>query len=163
MRGVLCALAAPLVMAAAGGARHAIHSTLTQITYDSGDRSITLRVRAFADDFGSATARWSAVHPAPHGAQSDWLSVDYLTHAITLENSRGAAMRLDGCGVQRLGDLVWLCLRAPLPEGLGGVRLTNRVLSDLFDDEINIVQTEYSGRRASLLFTNGDGAKVVLK
>ena len=37
--------------------------------------------------------------------------------------------------------------------------LSDQMLCELFDDQINIVQTVAGTNRASMLFTKGDGAK----
>jgi hypothetical protein len=58
-----------------------------------------------------------------------------------------------------VGDLMWVCLRAPAPGGPVGLRVVHKVLFDLYADQINIVQAAYSGKRISLLFTRGDGFK----
>jgi len=49
-------------------------------------------------------------------------------------------------------------LRAPALRTVSGARLTNRVLFDRYDDQVNIVQTSISGRRQTLLFTKREGA-----
>ena len=157
------ALALPLVMGWSHPSRHPIHSTLTEITYDAPGRQATLRVRAFADDFEAATARWSAGRKMAAGAGRESTSFAYLAHTISLETAAGAPVRLEWCGVERSGEVLWLCLRGALPGGLIGAHVANRCLTDLYDDEINIVQTEYAGRRSSLLFTKGDGPKVVMR
>ena len=60
--------------------------------------------------------------------------------------------------IRRTGDLVWVMLRAPTLRSVGGARLTNRVLFDRYDDQVNIVQTSIGGRRQTLLFTKRDGS-----
>jgi hypothetical protein len=54
---------------------------------------------------------------------------------------------------------MWVCLRAAAPAGPVGLRVTHKVLFDLYADQINIVQAAYGGKRISLLFTRGDGFK----
>ena len=38
------------------------------------------------------------------------------------------------------------------------MRLTNRVLFERYDDQVNVVQTSVAGQRRTLLFTKRDGA-----
>lgn len=144
-------------------ARHPIHSTLAEISFDPAARIATVRVRAFADDFGTAIARWRRLHPRAHGTRPDSLSLDYLAHAITLESAPGGIAKLEWCGVQQTGAVLWLCLRGQLDRGLEGVRVADRVLNDLFDDEINIVQVETAGRKTSAVFTGRDAGKVLIE
>ena len=163
---VAAALAAALVLSAAvtaEAARHPIHSTLTEITFEPHARLATVRVRAFADDFGTATARWGRTRPRVAAATADSVAFDYLTHAISLEAAPGTFVAFERCGVEHTGAVVWLCLHARLERGLAGVRVADRLLNDLFDDEINIVQIDDAGKRASAIYTRKDGAKVLIR
>lgn len=158
--GALAAALALTAAAPAEGARHPIHSTLTEITFDPHAHLATVRVRAFADDFGTATSRWGRARP--HAA-ADSVAFDYLTHAVSFESAPGTFAAFERCGVERTGAVVWLCLHARLEQGLAGVRVADRLLNDLFDDEINIVQIDYAGKRASAIYTRKDGAKVLIQ
>ncbi len=161
--GAIAAAAVLMATVPAEGARHPIHSTLTEITFDPGARLATVRVRAFADDFGTATTRWGRSRPRAVAATADSVAFDYLTHAVSLESAPGNFVALERCGVERTGAVVWLCLHARLERGLVGVRVADRLLNDLFDDEINIVQIDDAGKRASAIYTRKDGAKVLIQ
>jgi hypothetical protein len=71
----------------------------------------------------------------------------------------GKRVPLQWCGEKRTGDVLWICLRGSAPAGLRGGSVINILMFDLFEDQINIVQATYNGRKQSLLFTRGDGAK----
>ena len=152
-------------MAPVDAVRHPIHSTLTEISFDPAARLATVRVRAFADDFGTAIARWTHSRPARPGVKApapDSLSFDYLSHALSLESAPDQFATLEWCGVEKTGAVLWLCLRARLDRGLEGVRVADRVLNELFEDEINIVQIQDAGHRTSAVFTRKDAAKVLI-
>jgi hypothetical protein len=161
--GVLAITLVLLGAAAPADARHPIHSTLADITYDATSRTATVRVRAFADDFGPAIAKWGRAHPRKTVMSTDSLSFDYLSHTISVERPPNQPAILEWCGVEKTGAVLWLCLRTKLDHGLEGVRVSDRVLDDLFDDEINIVQMESSGRKASAVFTKSDQPKVLIE
>jgi hypothetical protein len=145
------------------GARHPIHSTLTEITFDAPKRIATVRVRAFADDFGTATSRWGRSHPrAANAASPDSLGYDYVMHAVSLETTPGRFVAFMPCGIERTGAVIWFCLRTKLDTTLEGVRVADRILNDLFDDEINIVQVDDAGHRTSAIFTRNDVAKILI-
>jgi hypothetical protein len=75
-------------------------------------------------------------------------------------DAAGRRVPLVVAGIRRTGDLVWVTLRAPELRSIAGARLTNRVLFDRYDDQVNIVQTSISGRRQTLLFTKSEGLAV---
>jgi len=136
----------PLFMALAA---HPLHTTLTQLTYRDADHSVEVTVRVFADDFRAALAR----------DVTDSAATAYLRSAFTLTDRAGRPIGVVWCGMKRTGDLLWLCLRAPAPRGLSGLRVRVAVLFDRYDDQINIVQAIFEGRRVVLLFTRGDASK----
>ena len=65
--------------------------------------------------------------------------------------------RLVVTGLRRDGDVVWVTLRAAGVRSLANVRLTNTVLFERYDDQVNVVQTSTGGRRRTVLFTKRDG------
>lgn len=154
LRSLLAAaflLALPLAPRAA--AAHPIHSTLTEITRDPGARALTVSVRLFADDFGTALRRRG-------GPPRSWEAAAFAyaaTHFTLAEGRR--ALPFTWCGVRRQGIVVWLCLRAPAPASSARLTVHNRMHFELFEDQVNVVQATLDGRRHSELFTRGDGPK----
>jgi hypothetical protein len=121
---------------------HPIHTTLTDITYDRATAQVTAMVRAFATDVDQAVAKRPGTDVA-----------GYVQSAMTLSDRTGRPVPLTWCGSRREADVVWLCVRARAPQGLSGMMLSDRLLFDLFDDQVNIVMMT---DRTSLLFTKGD-------
>ncbi len=139
-------------------ALHPLHTTLTELSYRAADGTVEVSVRAFADDFRMAAARYAGVG-APGGDLPESTAFAYLAATLTLTGPEGRPVALSSCGVRRTGDLVWLCLRGSAPRGLAGVRVDVRLLCELYSDQINILQASYGGRRTSLLFARGDAAR----
>ena len=54
---------------------------------------------------------------------------------------------------------MWICFHTSGPSDLSGFRVADKILFDLYADQINIVQATYGGRKVSLLYTRGDGFK----
>ena len=143
----------PIALAAATGAAapaHPLHTTLTEVTESRG--AATIWVRAFADDF----ARGVAMHLAPPGADP---TLAYLGASVGVWDRDGRRVRLTACGTRTSGDLRWFCLRAPAPRGGSGMRILVSLQFGVYDDQVNVLQADVAGRRASLLFVPGDGAK----
>ena len=130
-------------------AAHPLHTTLTQLAYRDADRSVEVTIRVFADDFRAVLAR----------DVTDSATTAYLRSTFTLTDGAGRPLGVVWCGMKRTGDLLWLCLRAPAPRGLSGLRVRVALLFERYEDQINIVQASYEGRRTALLFTHGDPPK----
>lgn len=137
---------------------HPIHTTLTVITVDAGGRALTLNIRAFADDFSATVAKFAGKRaPRDSAAAPDDVG-RYIAARYAVTNAAGATVVLESCGMRRANELYWLCFRAPLPAGTGGVKIRNQMLTELHADQVNIVQLERGSERRTLLFTKGSKA-----
>jgi hypothetical protein len=68
---------------------------------------------------------------------------------------------LSWVGAERTGDVILLRLRGQVAGGLAGARVTNLVLCDRYEDEVNVVRATYRGRTETLLFSRGGSAKAL--
>ncbi len=134
---------------------HPIHASLTQLRYDAARRTVDVSIRLFAQDVLDALKRRGPGTTAP---AADAPGYALARFALYLGDR---PLSLEACGVRQSGDLLWLCLAARGAPGLAGLTVSNRLLVELFDDQVNIVQADADGRRLSLLFTKGDGAKAL--
>ena len=158
-RGRLALLLLLPAILGAVGARHPLHTTLTELRVRPAARSVEIVMRVFVDDFSAAVARHDGGRPVAM-PPSDSAAFRYVAGAFTLSDRAGRRLPLRWVGARRTGDLLWLTLTAPAAT-LDGVRVSNRVLVELHADQVNIVQATVGSRRASLLFTRGDGAKAL--
>ena len=135
---------------------HPLHTTLSELTVTS-DGTVQIVLRAFVDDLSAAVMRGPA-RSAAIATPPDSAIARYLTATVVLTDAAGRKAPLAVTGTRRTGDLVWVTLRAPAMRAAGGARLTNRVLFERWDDQVNIVQTTIGSRRQTLLFTRRDGS-----
>ena len=135
---------------------HPLHTTLIEVSVDASG-ALEIRLRGFIDDFAAAIAGKRDVSPAPHAAPTAAAADGYLSTRLVLSDSHGRQATLRVASVQHEGDVVRVTLRAPGIHSLAGLRLTNTVLFERYDDQVNIVQTQDGTRRQTLLFTPRDG------
>lgn len=138
--------AAPLVT-------HPVHTSLAELVYDPSAKEIRISLRVYVDDLATASARYS------RNSSADAAMVAYARAYFGIADRNGKVVSLASCGEKVVGDLMWLCFRAPARSGPSGFSIAHRVLFDLYSDQINLVQASYNGRKVSLLFTKGDGFK----
>ncbi len=157
VRGLLAISA--LALCARDVSAHPLHTSLTQLSYD--DRAAVLHgsIRVFAGDFAAAVAKRRGAQPPADDRVSEAAAFAYLTATLQLSDAAGRAVPLAWCGSRRSGDVLWLCVAAANAPAPGALRLSDQILCELFDDQINIVQATAGQRRASMLFTKGDGPK----
>lgn len=165
LQGVARRAALPLALVAIVGTAHSLnahplHTSLAEIVYDPTAKEIRISIRVFVDDLTKASNAYARSHAMPGTFSSVFTPIfAYAVASFVVTDRRGRRLSLDTCGEKRVGDLMWICLRAPAPAGPVGFRVAHKILFDLYADQINIVQAAYSGKRMSLLFTRGDGFK----
>lgn len=151
----------PFTGMTAWASAHPIHSSFAELTHDRPSRQVSVSLRVFVDDYTEASHAYAQRlanargKPVTRGASL----VEYALATFALSDAGGRRLSLQSCGGKRVGELMWLCFRAPAPRGISGFRVTSRLLFERYDDQINIVQASYGGKKTSLLFTRGDGAK----
>jgi hypothetical protein len=143
---------------------HPLHTSLAELTYDPAVREIRLSVRVFVDDLTKASAAYArqrnvGVRPQTNPASTESPILAYARFAFVVADRAGKRLSLASCGGKRVGDLMWLCFHSSAPSGPAGFQIADRILFDVYSDQINIVQAAYAGQKANLLFTRGDGFK----
>jgi hypothetical protein len=154
------ALAAALLLTAAARPAHAhpLHTTLAELSYDPAARVLNVSLRVFADDFAAAVARRTGVR-AVGATPPDAAMFRYVAERFAVATPGAAPVAWRWCGVRREGDVLLLCLRATDVRPLAGARVRSALLTEVFADQVNLVQANYGGRRRMILFTPRDGAK----
>ena len=133
---------------------HPMHTTVAEITYDSGTRTAAIHIRVFADDFTTALI------PDP-AAPADSAMSRYVRGAFALADRSGRPLPIHWVGSAREGNVVVLHLRVTVPGGLAKGKVLSAILSERFEDQVNIVRASYDGRVTTLLFTRGEPAKAL--
>jgi hypothetical protein len=166
MRRVLRTLVLALVVSLATllvGVRaadaHPLHTTLVQLTYDERTHVLEASIRVFAGDFAAAVAKRAGSKTPDDDRVADADAFKYVTNTLRIIDGSGRAVPLAWCGSRRAGDVLWLCVRASSVAPPNTLELSDQMLCELFDDQINIVQAVAGTKRASMLFTKGDGPK----
>ena len=137
------------------GARHPMHTAVTEITRVAGASTADIHIRVFVDDFGTVA------RGTPGTATTDSAMSRYVRGRLALQDRSGRPLPLRWIGARQDGDVLLLSLDGPSPDGLKGARVFTGLLADRFEDQINIVRATYDGRTTTLLFTPGDAPKVL--
>ena len=134
---------------------HPMHTAVAELAQADAGGMTTVQIKVFTDDFQTAV-------PLPlDPVQADSVMARYLRGVFALADRTGRPVRLAWAGAERAGDVILLRLRATVPGGLTGARVTSLVLCDRFEDEVNVVRAAYGGRTETLLFTRGESSKAL--
>lgn len=155
---LLIAVGLTLVVASSTALAHPLHTSFATVTVDRHTGAVDVSLRAFADDFTAAAREWSRKKSSRSTSSP---ALGYALESLLLRDSRGRVLSLQSCGEKRVGDLMWICLRGRLSPGSSLSSVRSSVLVEKYSDQVNIVQASYLQRKSSLLFTAGDGEKLL--
>ena len=152
-------LAALLIAVAPLRARaHPIHTTLTVLTVDARTRTVTLSIRAFADDFSRVVAMRAGI-PVPSDSS---VRPEHVTAYVRAQFAIGG-IALEPCGLTRSADAYLACFRGVMPTGVSTITVRNAMLTELHPDQVNIVQAAVGQQRQTRVFTKSSVPVVLLR
>jgi hypothetical protein len=150
-----------LLLSSTEAMAHPVHMTLTEVRPAGANGRIEIMVKVFTDDFSTAAARYTKSHLDSGRAIDRRRGLAYLLSRLRLAN-RNSAIPLTPCGVTISGDALIFCLHATSTGSPTGLRVSNTLMTELFDDQVNVVQAVVGKRRTSRMFVRGDGWKSVM-
>lgn len=138
-------------------AAHKYYTSLAQVEYNAGGKTVEVALRVFADDLELALTR-RAGRPVSldRTKAADRLALDYLRETFEIRNRDGQAKAFKLIGMEVRSQIAWLYLEAEMPEGLAGARLRDQILFELFEEQVNVVSVRHAGGRTDLVFVRGD-------
>lgn len=158
---VICALLC-LYSFAYSTSAHKFYVSITQIEYNQKEKNAEIIIRIFADDLENALGK-RAGRSVKIGQTEDFdkLALAYLRETFEFRNRSGQAVKFNWVGKEVQTDMVWIYIEAKMPEGLGGAQLRNRILFEMFSEQVNIVNTKFNGKQTGLMYQQGDKFKSI--
>ncbi|MEO8577118.1 MAG: DUF6702 family protein [Gemmatimonadales bacterium] len=158
-RAVVIAIATACTIPAEARA-HPLHTTYTELSISRDGRSARALIRVFADDF---TATVLKAYPAGRRSSRDFerAAFTYAAHRFRIISTRGTLYTLGWCGLRKEANFIWLCVGSDRLAPGDHLKLTNHLLDEVFNDQINVVRYSHRENVGHLLFAQGDGSKAL--
>jgi hypothetical protein len=140
---------------------HKFHTSFTEANYNAEAGTLEVTLRTFPDDLEEALRRRKPIAarepPAGKDRQKEFEErvAAYVAETFLIRTGRGDPVKISWVGMDAGVDSAWLYFEARVPAGASDLRLSNRLLFDLFDDQINLVNLKTAGGRAALRFERG--------
>jgi hypothetical protein len=140
---------------------HKYHTSVTRLEYNAEERSVEITIQTFADDLENILGKRAGKSVSLDASKdAERLVFAYLRSVIELKSGKGIS-ELEWVGMEMKGGTVWLYVLAKMPEGLSKASVRNALLFDLFEDQVNIVNVWYDGKKTSLVFKRGDNMQEI--
>ncbi len=127
--------------------------------YTQANKVLDISVRVYANDFSAGAARRARVRLGADSLIDLRSALEYIRQNLQLAGADGRALIPAPCGVTRAQDMLKFCFRISAPDGMKGIRVRNNLLTEVFGDQVNVVQSVSSSGRTSRMFVRGDGWK----
>jgi hypothetical protein len=141
---------------AAAGRPHDFHVCILEINHNLETRALEITVKIFTDDIersiqalGGGALRLGDPREA---ANADALLFEYLQNrlSITLDTN---PFKISWVGKEVELDALWCYLEVPSVGRFSEIGITNRILTEVFEDQANVVHVTASGITQSLFLS----------
>ena len=137
-------------------ATHPIHTTVTEIVYNAKSQALHITLKAFTDDFEAAIRK----NGAPVLYLGDEKEVADANDHIRRYLGTHLAIALNGkpqplifIGKEAKPDVTWCYIEIPYKKTIHTVGITNRLHTDLYTDQQNLLHCTLYGKRQSEIFS----------
>lgn len=147
-------------------AHHPIHASVTTIDFNAKNHTLEISCKIFADDLEEAIRKTTGVQlyigsPKENASQSAAKIEEYLRRHFRLEAEGKPLPRWTFVGRELEGDAVWCYCEVPNISGVKRLLVSNTVLTDLHDDQTNLVNVTIKGQRRSAVLRKSKEAETL--
>ncbi|MBE7640443.1 hypothetical protein GUB10_08870 [Salegentibacter sp. BLCTC] len=155
MRKISLILASFFLLSGFKSGPHEFYLSVTEIEYNRQQQSLQIITRVFIDDFQNVLnqrygAKLQLSEEAEEGAIAGNIS-KYLQQKLKLR-VHGEELQLNYLGKEYDADQLILYIEVENVAPFNNIEVTNSILTDLFDDQKNIVHVKVNDKTKSLLF-----------
>lgn len=133
---------------------HDFHNSLTEMRYNPKTGTFEVEIKLFTDDLETALNKGSKgpkIRIADED-KNDRLVEAYIRKHFKWSNSQGVLRPYRYVGKQNELDATWIFLELPFSGPLSGCKIQQSALTDIFDDQQNIVNLTFNGEKKYFLF-----------
>jgi hypothetical protein len=139
------------------GKIHDFHTSLTEIQYNAKEKSLEVSIRVFTDDLESALTKLNNGQKVVVNAPNDKanpLVEKYIQQHFIILNPQKQRKTFTYIGKELEGDATWIYIEF---QNCGDLQsnnhmLQNTILTELFDDQSNLVNFFYGKVKKTFLF-----------
>lgn len=138
--------------------RHDFHTSLAEVHYNQAEQTLEVSLRVFTDDLESALSRENGGKAirVTEDKTADPFIKNYLSGRFSVIDGANRRKPVNLLGKEITVDVTWLYFEIRDVESLADKRLQNAVLTELFDDQINMVNFITPSGKRSFLFKSGE-------
>jgi hypothetical protein len=143
---------------------HEFHTSLAQIQYNKSSQSFEVSLRVFTDDLEAALAKENNNQKVSiaEAKLADPLIEKYVNKHLLILNKQNQKLPMTFVGKEIEVDVTWIYVEIAASGELNGLRIQNSILTELFSDQVNIVNLNYLRNTSTFLFKNGQTVQTLI-
>jgi hypothetical protein len=131
---------------------HPFHVSVVEINQNATDKTLEISCKIFTDDFEKVLAqnfktKVDLINP-PNRSAMDSLVKKYILSHLTI-SADGKALKLSYLGFEKDNEAVFSYVQAENIVSLKQIEITNKLMQDMFTDQVNIIHVIVNGERKS--------------
>ncbi len=139
---------------------HPFHVSVTEVKYKEESKSLQISSRIFLDDLEVALRVTSGYEKLDITSEKDWAIVDanlkeYVLANLKLHGGKGP-LEVSYLGAEIEKDVMWVYLEIEKVKKIKSIKVVNRLLTDIYNDQENIVHFRAYGKVKSARFYEGN-------
>jgi hypothetical protein len=137
---------------------HDFHTSIAEVNYNEKSQSLEVSLRVFTDDFELALGKANAIKEfrLDNSKTHNDLIKKYLETNFYFADAKNQKLIPNFIGKELEGDVTWLYFEFPLKKSLKGFQIKNAVLTEIYEDQSNLVNIFYKKQKRTHLFKRGD-------
>lgn len=167
MKKISLILASFFLLSAFKSGTHEFYLSVTEMDYNKENRSLQIITRVFVDDFEEVLRKRfddeiRLIPDAEKGPVSE-MTKRYLNQKLQIEIGK-ETLQLNYLGKEYDADQVVLYIEVENVPPFNEIEVYNTILTDLFDDQKNVVHVNVDGvTKSMLLQKNNDRERLIFK
>ncbi len=144
---------------------HDYHASITDVKYNPKTQNLEVALRVFTDDLEDALSKKNK-DKVSYSSDSDKIKkylAEYLNTTLSFELTEGKPLKQRIIGSEEETEAVWIYIEVPVQKAaLSQLYVKNAVFTELFNDQMNVVNINYKGKTKSVLLQKNDVEKKVI-
>jgi hypothetical protein len=143
--------------------KHDYHVSVTQMHYNSAQKTFEVSIRTFTDDLELGlsqenSGRKFTLHNQDH---NDAYVEKYIDKHLGLFSAK-QKFEVTYIGKEQEADATWIYLEIPFQGNLDGIKLHHSILTDTYSDQINMLNLKMNQLTKTILFKKGKLIQLLL-
>ena len=155
----MAVLFALVIMVLTSAAVHDFHVSITKIDLNPESKKLEVMIKLFTDDLSEALNQRYGTNFMLGTASEPPNANDRLKEYVNGQfaiSVNGKPMALNYLGKQQEDDATWIYIESERVGKIKSITVSNPLLTDLFDDQTNLINVKVDGKKEGLTLRKGE-------